>query len=64
MQRTERAVTIKAVIAWRLAAMTLLGRETPEMPAEALFTHVQIRVLRHFAPRRPATGKSGKAGPA
>ena len=51
-QRIERAVTIKAVIAWRLAAMTLLGRETPEMPAEALFTQVQIRVLRHFAARR------------
>ena len=51
-QRIERAVTIKAVIAWRLAAMTLLGRETPEMPAKALFTQVQIRVLRHFAARR------------
>ncbi len=51
-QRIERAVTIKAVIAWRLAAMTLLGRETPEMPAEVLFTQVQIRVLRHFAARR------------
>ena len=51
-QRIQRAVTIKAVIAWRLAAMTLLGRETPEMPAEALFTQVQIRVLRHFAARR------------
>ena len=51
-QRIERAVTIKAVIAWRLAAMTLLGRETPEMPAEALSTHVQMRVLRHFAARR------------
>ena len=30
--RIERAVTINAVIAWRLAAMTLLGRETPELP--------------------------------
>ncbi len=48
-ERIERAVTIKAVIAWRLAAMTLLGRETPELPAEVLFTHVQMRVLRHFA---------------
>ena len=62
-QRIERAVTIKAVIAWRLAAMTLLGRETPEMPAEALFTHVQIRVLRHFAARRrlAAPGNLGLA---
>ena len=31
-ERIERAVTINAVIAWRLAAMTLMGRETPELP--------------------------------
>ncbi len=31
-ERIERAVTINAVIAWRLAAMSLLGRETPELP--------------------------------
>lgn len=51
-QRIERAVTIKAVIAWRLAAMTLLGRETPELPAAVFFTRVQLRVLRHFAEER------------
>ena len=48
-QRIERAVTIKPVIAWRLAAMTLLGHETPELPMEVFFTQVQIRVLLHFA---------------
>ena len=51
-ERIERAVTIKAVIAWRLAAMTLLGRETPELPAAVFFTQIQMRVLRHFASRR------------
>ncbi len=51
-ERIERAVTIKAVIAWRLAALTLLGRETPELPAEVFFTQIQLRVLRHFASRR------------
>ena len=51
-ERIERAVTIKAVIAWRLAAMTLLGRETPELPAAVFFTQVQLRVLRHFASKR------------
>ena len=51
-QRIERAVTIKAVIAWRLAAMTLLGRETPQLPPDVFFTTVQIRVLQHFAARR------------
>ena len=34
-ERIQRAVTIKAVIAWRLAAMTLLGQETPELPDAA-----------------------------
>ncbi len=48
-QRLMRAVTIKAVIAWRLALMTLLGRTTPEMPASVCFTPQQLRVLRDFA---------------
>ena len=62
-ERIERAVTIKAVIAWRLAAMTLLGRETPELPAKVFFTHIQLRVLRHFAASRrlAAPGNLGLA---
>ncbi len=62
-ERIERAVTIKAVIAWRLAAMTLLGRETPELPAAVFFTEVQMRVLRHFATKRrlAAPGNLGLA---
>ncbi len=51
-ERIQRAVTIKAVIAWRLQAMTLLGRETPELPAETFYTELQMRVIRHFAARR------------
>ena len=51
-ERIERAVTIKAVIAWRLAATTLFGRETPELPATVFFTQMQLRVLRHFAAKR------------
>ena len=34
-ERPGRAVTVKAVIAWRLAAMVMTGRETPELPADA-----------------------------
>ena len=48
-ERIERAVTINAVIAWRLAAMTLLGRETPELPMEVMFTDIEIGVLQDFA---------------
>ena len=32
--RVTRAVTINAFIAWRLATLSLMGRETPELPAE------------------------------
>ena len=48
-ERIERAVTINAVIAWRLAAMTLMGRETPELPPEILFSDLEISVLEDFA---------------
>ena len=51
-ERIERAVTIKAVIAWRLTAMTLLGRDTPELPPETLFSDIEILALRDFADRR------------
>ncbi|MXW47331.1 MAG: hypothetical protein F4239_06085 [Gammaproteobacteria bacterium] len=51
-ERLERAVTIKAVIAWRLAAMVLLGRETPELPPEVLFSDIEVAVLKDFATDR------------
>ncbi len=51
-QRITRAVTIKAVIAWRLAVLTLLGRATPELPATVCFTSQQLRVLHDFATQR------------
>ena len=62
-ERIERAVTIKAVIAWRLAALTLLGRETSELPATVFFTQVQLRVPRHCAAKRQlaAPGNLGLA---
>ena len=57
--RLARAVTMPAVIAWRLRALTLLGRETPERPAALLFTTLEIQVLQDLARHRhwevPAT---------
>ena len=37
------------VIAWRIMRMTLLGRESPGLPAEVLFSDVELRPLRAFA---------------
>ena len=51
-ERIERAVTINAVIAWRLTVMTLLGRDTPELPAETLFTEIEIAALEDHAQDR------------
>ncbi len=51
-ERIERAVTINAVIAWRLTAMTLLGRDTPELPADILFSDIEIIALENFAKDR------------
>ena len=62
--RIKRAVALNAVIAWRLAALTLLGRATPELPAENLFAGSEIAMLLDLRPPyglRPAL-PGGEAG--
>lgn len=63
-ERLERAITIKAVIAWPLLALTLLGRETPELPPEALFSDLELLALEDFARDRhlPLPTQFGQAG--
>lgn len=51
-ERIERAVTINAVIAWRLAAMTLMGRDTSELPPETFFSEIEVAALEDFAKDR------------
>ena len=48
-ERLQRALTIQAVIAWRLMLMTLLGREVPECAAELLFSDIELRFLTDYA---------------
>ena len=48
-ERLRRAITIQAIIAWRLMLMTLLGREVPECDAELLFSDVELRFLNDYA---------------
>lgn len=47
--RIRRAIAINLVIAWRIMVMTLLGREMPNLPAEVLFSDVELRTLQAFA---------------
>ncbi|MFH1185290.1 MAG: IS4 family transposase [Chloroflexota bacterium] len=48
-ERLRRAIGINLVIAWRIMLMTLLGRETPELPAEVLFSEIELRTLGAYA---------------
>jgi hypothetical protein len=51
-ERLKRAIAIYMVIAWRVMLMTLLGREVPELPAEVLFSDVELKMLDAFAKSR------------
>jgi len=51
-ERLRRAIGINLVIAWRIMLMTLLGRETPELPAEILFSDVELRTLHAYAQKK------------
>jgi hypothetical protein len=48
-ERLRRAIAINLVIAWRIMLMTLLGREVPELPAEVLFSDIELRTLHAYA---------------
>jgi len=51
-ERLRRAIAINLVIAWRIMLMTLLGRETPDLPAEVLFSDVELSTLRAYAKKK------------
>jgi hypothetical protein len=50
--RLERAIGINLVIAWRIMLMTLLGRTCPELPADVLFSDLEIEVLAAYAKKK------------
>ena len=51
-ERLSRAIAINLVIAWRIMLMTLLGRETPDLPADVLFTDIELEVLRAYSKKK------------
>jgi len=51
-ERLRRAIAINLIIAWRIMLMTLLGRETPELPAEVLFSDIELRTLKVYAKKK------------
>ncbi len=50
--RQERALAIRAVVAWRLAALTTLGRETPGLAPSVVFSRAEMAVINDFATDR------------
>lgn len=52
VERLQRSIAINLVIAWRIRVMTLLGREIPGLPAEVLFSDIEIKVLSAWANTR------------
>ena len=51
-ERLRRSIAINLVIAWRIMLMTLLGREAPELPAEVLFSDIELEVLQSIAQKK------------
>jgi hypothetical protein len=51
-ERLRRGIAINMVIAWRIMLMTLLGRECPELPAEVLFSDIEMEVLSAHAVKK------------
>jgi hypothetical protein len=61
-ERLKRAIAIRSVIAWRIMLMTLLGRECPGLPAEILFSELEIAVLAAYAKKKPSASHSTRRG--
>jgi len=51
-ERLRRAIAINMVVAWRIMLMTLLGRETPELPAQVMFSDIELRTLGAWAKKK------------
>lgn len=67
-ERLKRAIAINLVIAWRIMLMTLLGRQRPDLPADVLFSDLEVEVLQAWAkktnsPARPAGRRSTPGRP-
>jgi hypothetical protein len=62
-ERLKRAIAINLVIAWRIMLMTLLGRECPDLPAEVLFSDLEIEVLKAYAKKNESPTQPGSVMP-
>ena len=47
-----RAISIDAVVAWRIMLLALLGRELPELPCDLLFNSWECELLQLLAQKK------------
>ena len=59
-ERLERAIAIKMVVGWRIQLMVQLGRETPDLPEDLLFSRQRVARARRL---RPLPQPAGAAAP-
>jgi hypothetical protein len=52
LESLARAISIDAVVAWRIMLLALLGRELPELPCELLFNSWECEVLQLLAQKK------------
>lgn len=52
VESLARAISIDAVVAWRIMLLALLGRELPELPCELLFNSWECEVLQLLAQKK------------
>lgn len=57
-ERLKRAIAINLVIAWRIMLMTLLGRQCPDLPADEMFSDLEIDVLLAYAKKSASLHQS------
>ena len=53
--KLRRVIALDLVIAWRIMLLALLGREIPDMPAEIVFSKLELFSLHLLQKKRPAT---------
>lgn len=61
LDRLERCLTIDMITAWRLMYLTMLGRETPEVASDLLFSEQEVEVLKLIKYRGEYAANKGKS---
>ena len=60
--RLERAIAIRPVIGWRIMHMTLLRGTCPRLPADVLFSDVEIELLEACAKKKVSRAEDSGCG--